>query len=120
MIGRALPATLRAIVVDPDADPGRAAGIRVLPWQTDPADDRHRTAEVTRDDVPVALLEVTGTSPGFWTVLLWRDRGRREYRFGDRSEFGWSTSLGTAAAAAEVAGVAFALGHLPHLPQVSA
>ncbi|WP_062114925.1 hypothetical protein [Aureimonas sp. AU40] len=101
---RALPATLRAIALDPRADPERAAGIRVLSWQSQEEFACPRwTSAVHRDGRTVATIAVTSLADCCYVVIMRRGRGgpgRPRY----------FTTLAAAVAAAETVAVAHALG----------
>lgn len=101
---KALPATLRAIALDPGADPGRAAGVRLLPWrQQEESPFPRLVTTVLRDGRTVASVSVTTLVDCCYVVVLRRGPGKP----GKPRHF---LTLPAALAAAETIAVAHALG----------
>lgn len=100
---RTLPASLRAILLDPEAAADRAAGVRVLPWESDgeSAFPRWRTY-AHREGRAVTALVVTTVTENCHVAVVRRGRGRA----GRPRHF---STLSAAMAAAETAAVAHAL-----------
>lgn len=100
---RPLPASLRALAIDPDHGGQRAAGVRVLPWEEDPESPFERwTTYAHREGHAVTALTVTGLAPGCWVALVRADRGTVGHP-------AYHPTRDAAASAAETAAVAHAL-----------
>ena len=106
---RALPATLRAILLDPDADPGHAASVLLLPWQREEESPFPRlVTAVVRDGRTVATVSVTRVVECCHVVIMRRGRGGP----GRPRHF---LTLPAALAAAETIAVGYALGLKPRM-----
>lgn len=109
---RPLPASLRAILLDPRADPDRALGVRVGRWQPGDGLIACHVAAVTRDGEAVAVAQVAAAGGDWWNAVLW-DGASYDQEGGRVIAITHCHTLRQALAVAESDAVGFALGNLP-------